>query len=152
MMSKIFTAIFLILFATNTRGQIIVIGNLTGIESLSATQVEDIFMGRMRSQPNGRMAAPIDYIDLRAEFYQKLVSRPIEQIDAYWARISFSGMATAPLKLTNDEEVLSKVTEDKDAIGYIDEKSVKITTQNSRTIGIVKKDTRKKIRVLLTLN
>lgn len=109
-------------------------------------------MGRMRSLPNGSIAVPVDYTDLRAEFYQKLVSRPIEQIDAYWAKISFSGLATAPIQLANDEEVITRVTENKDAIGYIDEKNVKITTQNSCAIGIAKKDARKKIRVLLTLN
>lgn len=152
MMNKIFTAIFLILFATNTPAQIIVIGNLTGIESLSATQVEDIFMGRMRSLSNGRMAVPVDDTDLRAEFYQKLVFRPIEQIDAYWARISFSGLATAPLQLSDDEDVITKITENKDAVGYVDEKNVTIATLNSDTIGIYKKDTRKKVRILLTLN
>lgn len=152
MTNRIFTSVFLLFFATCTQAQIIVIGNLAGIESLSATQVEDVFMGRMRSLSNGRVATPVDYTALRAEFYGKLISRPIEQVDAYWARIIFTGLASAPVKLPNDDDVITTVAENIDAIGYIDQECVKITTVNKNTIGIYKKDSKKKVRILLTLN
>lgn len=152
MIHRIFTSVFLMLFATCTQAQIIVIGNLAGIESLSATQVEDVFMGRMRSLSNGRVAVPIDYSALRSDFYQKLISRPLEQVDAYWAKIIFTGLASSPIKLSDDEDVITKVAENIDAIGYIDRESVKIATVNKNTIGIYKKDSKKKVRILLTLN
>jgi hypothetical protein len=152
MINRLFTSVFLLFFATCTQAQILVIGNLAGIKSLSATQVEDVFMGRMRSLSNGRLATPVDYSALRAEFYQKLLSSPIEQVDAYWARILFTGLASAPIKLFNNEDVIKNVTENIDAIGYIDAENVKIAIINKDTIGIYKKDTKKKVRILLTLN
>jgi hypothetical protein len=131
MMKRIFTTFFLILFATTTQAEIVVIGNLEGIESLSFTQVENIFMGRMRSLTNGQVAEPIDQSDLRAEFYEKLTSKPIEQIDAYWARITFTGQSSKPDILPNDNKVLARVGgKDKgNAIGYIDRKSLNNTVR-----------------------
>ena len=152
MINRTLTSVFLLFFASCTQAQIVVVGNMAGITSLSATQVEDIFMGRMRSLSNGRVATPVDYTALRAEFYQKLISRPIEQVDAYWARIIFTGLASAPIKLSSDAEVIAKVTENIDAIGYIDQDYIKIASTNKDTIGIYKKDAKKKVRILLTLN
>jgi hypothetical protein len=125
MMKKIFTAICLIFFTAYTQAEIVVIGNLkNNLQSLNSIQVEDIFMGRTRSLPNGRVALPIDQLTLRTEFYQKLASRPIEQINAYWARILFTGQASPPMILPNDNAVLTIVNENKDAIGYINRKNL----------------------------
>ncbi|MEI6706375.1 MAG: hypothetical protein WCK96_04465 [Methylococcales bacterium] len=125
MIKKIFTAIFLFLFATATQAEIVVIGNLkNNLQSLNSIQVENIFMGRSRSLPNGRVALPVDQSTLRSEFYQKLVSRPVEQINAYWARIMFTGQVSPPTLLTDDNAVLTIVNENRDAIGYIDRKNL----------------------------
>jgi ABC-type phosphate transport system substrate-binding protein len=124
-MQKIIIAFFLIFFATLAQAEIVVIGSLkNNLQSLNSIQVEDIFMGRTRSLPNGRVALPVDQVSLRSEFYQKLTLRPIEQINAYWARIMFTGQASPPMVLPSDKAVLAIVNENKDAIGYIDRKSV----------------------------
>ena len=125
MIKKIFTAVFLFLFTTAAQAEIVVIGNLkNNLQSLNSIQVEDIFMGRTRSLPNGRIALPIDQSALRSEFYQKLVSRPIEQINAYWARIIFTGQVSPPTLLDDDNAVITIGNENKDAIGYIDRKNL----------------------------
>lgn len=125
MMKEILTAIFLIFFAMAARAEIVVIGNLKNdLLLLNSTQVEDIFMGRTRSLPNGRMALPVDQSILRPDFYQALTARPIEQINAYWAKIMFTGQASPPVILADDDAVISIINENKDAIGYIDKKHV----------------------------
>jgi ABC-type phosphate transport system substrate-binding protein len=135
-MKKILTAFFLVFFAASTQAEIVVIGNLkNNIKLLNSIQVEAIFMGRLRSLPNGRFALPLDQLTLRSEFYQKLTSRPIEQINAYWTRIMFTGQASPPIILPDDIAVLTAVNENKDAIGYIDKKNVN-----------------NKVRILLILN
>ena len=90
------------------------------IDSLSKKQVQDIFLGRTHVYPSGRFALPIDQSSqLRAEFYLKLTARPLEQINAYWARILFTGLASPPQQLPDDEAVLQAVRENEGAIGYI---------------------------------
>ncbi len=124
-MKKILITFFLFFFAISTQAEIVVIGNLkNNLLSLNSIQVEDIFMGRTRSLPNGRFALPVDQSTLRSEFYQKLTARPIEQINAYWARIMFTGQTSPPMILPDDNAVLSMVNENKDAIGYIDRKNI----------------------------
>jgi len=89
--------------------------------SLTVKQVQEIFLGQTRSFPNGKFALPIDQsTSLRARFYEKITARPVEQINAYWARIMFTGQASPPQQLPNDEAVLQTVRENEGAIGYID--------------------------------
>lgn len=84
-------------------------------------QVQDIFLGRTRTYPDGRFALPIDQSSpLRQNFYQLLTKRPLEQIDAYWARLLFTGQASPPLRVPDDAAVLQTVRENEGAIGYVD--------------------------------
>jgi ABC-type phosphate transport system substrate-binding protein len=123
-MKRIIVAILLLIFVTCVHAQLVVIGNKANPDSLTAEQAEAIFMGRTQSLPNGHFALPMDQNALRPDFYQKLTHRPIEQIDAYWARIMFTGQATPPTLLSDDNAVLKMVKDNKDAIGYVDSKSV----------------------------
>ena len=111
----------LLLVITAAHAEVAVIGNARNpTEALTAKQVQDIFLGRTRTFPDGRFALPIDQSStLRAEFYQKLTARPIEQINAYWARIMFTGQASPPLHLPDDDAVLRAVGENEGAIGYV---------------------------------
>lgn len=149
MVKKILTTVFLIFFSACTEAEIVVVGNLNGPDLLSTTQVQDIFMGRTRSLPNGQTATLFDHSALRTEFYQKLTEKPIEQIDAYWARITFTGQASKLEILPDDNKVLTKITRgDENAIGYIDKNSINI----NGTIGVDKKNINNKVRILLILN
>ncbi len=115
--------LLLVLFMPSAQAELAVIAHIkNNIGVLSAKQVQDIFMGRTRNFPNGRFALPIDQSSpLRAEFYQKLTGRPVEQVNAYWARIMFTGQASPPQQLPDDEAVLQTVRENEGAIGYINQ-------------------------------
>ena len=95
--------------------------NLT---SITKKEVKDLFMGRTQSLPNGSFALPLDQNKLRSSFYNYLTQRPIEQINAYWARIMFSGQASPPMKLPDSQTIIKIVTENKGAIGYIDKDDI----------------------------
>lgn len=115
----------LCVFTADTHAEIVVIGNLKNdLKSLNSIQVESIFMGRKRPLPNGRVAQPIDQSGLRPEFYEKLTARPIEQINAYWAILTFTGKASPPMLSPDDNAVLEMVNKYRDAIGYINSKNV----------------------------
>ena len=108
-----------------------VIANLrNNVSALTTEQVQDVFLGRTRSFPNHRYALPFDQASpLRAEFYEKLTGRPVAQIDAYWARIMFTGQGSPPPKLPDDRAILQMVRENEGAIGYIDKLSVDNTVR-----------------------
>ncbi len=117
--------LFLLMLPISLQAEIAVIGNLEStVKSLTKQEVQAIFMGRSRVLENGNFVLPLDFSELRSEFYYKLTNRPIEQINAYWARIMFSGQASPPLSLTDELSIIHTVTENKSTISYLDLKHV----------------------------
>ena len=130
-MKKLLLSLILAFPIPSAQAELVVITHITNnLNNLTAKQVQDIFMGRTRLFPNGKFALPIDQSSpLRAEFYQKLTARPVEQINAYWARIMFTGQASPPQQLPDDKAVLQTVRENEGAIGYIDKTRVDNTVR-----------------------
>lgn len=103
-----------------TAHEIIVIGNIGNtLESLTKRQVIAIFMGRTRSFSNGVRARPLDEASLRNEFYERLTDRSIKQIDAYWARLTFSGQTSSPPVRKSQQRIIDEVEKSKGKIAYI---------------------------------
>jgi ABC-type phosphate transport system substrate-binding protein len=106
-------------------GELVLIGNRKNqLKTLESNQIQDIYMGRKRAFPDGKMALPIDQATTRSDFYEKLTFRQIEQINAYWARIMFSGQASPPMILPDDASIIKTVMENEGAIGYVSKASV----------------------------
>jgi ABC-type phosphate transport system substrate-binding protein len=111
----------LLLLAVTAHAEIAVIVNRDNpVQSIESRRVRDIFMGRIRSFSYGSIALPLDKSTLRARFYELLTGRGIEQVNAYWARIMFSGQASPPTIVPDDEAVLKTVRMNEGAIDYID--------------------------------
>jgi len=90
-------------------------------------------MGRFTNFPNGRIALPIDQApdsQTRSDYYRLLVGKSVPQVNAYWARLLFTGRATPPRPLDSATKVIEAVGNNRDAIAYINEQecsdSVKI--------------------------
>jgi hypothetical protein len=107
-----------------SRAEVVVVVNAAaGIERLTPDQVINIYLGRHRKLPNGIAALPVDQPaadSLRAEFYRKLVDKDLNEINAYWARLHFSGKTAPPAQATTAAEVLQHVLGKPGGIGYID--------------------------------
>jgi ABC-type phosphate transport system substrate-binding protein len=123
--------LLLITFIPSAQAELVIIANIkNNIDTLTEKQVQDIFLGHTRLFPNGKFALPIDQSSpLRAEFYEILTGRPVEQVNAYWARIIFTGQASPPQQLPDDKAVLQTVRENEGAIGYIDKTRVDNTVR-----------------------
>jgi hypothetical protein len=109
-------------------GDIVVIVNPgSGVHQMSRAQVADVFMARDRHLPTGVMALPLDMgvqsVE-RREFYSKLLRKSVPEINAYWARLLFSGRATPPQQVPDSSAALRAVAENKGAIAYLDKKDV----------------------------
>jgi len=102
------------------------------ISALSKEDVIGLFMGRYSSFPNNQSAIPLDHQPnsaLRNEFYILLTNKTASQINAYWARLIFSGRATPPGAPGDKEVILSAVRKNIKAISYIDNKDVDDTVK-----------------------
>ncbi|MBE0469151.1 MAG: hypothetical protein IBX55_06520 [Methyloprofundus sp.] len=107
------------------RAEMVVIANVDNpVSSISKTEIQSLFMGRKKAFANGIKAMPLDFSAARERFYPLLTERSTQQIDAYWARIIFSGQGMPPIKLSSAQDVLSMVQENQGAIAYIERSSI----------------------------
>lgn len=115
-------------WAESVQIDLVVIVNANNpINALTREQVVDIYMGRRTHFPNGQAALPIDLSPdspLRVAFYQILVGRTVAQVNAYWARLLFTGRATPPRVLPTPEAVRDVVRANPNAIAYLNRQMV----------------------------
>lgn len=116
----------LLLAATHAAcaGDLVVIVNpASGVDKLSREDAINIFMGRYRKLPSGLVAFPIDLGGSdpgRKRFYNLLVNKEPEDIDAYWARLVFSGQTTPPRQVPDGKIAMQLVSINRNAIAYVD--------------------------------
>lgn len=110
------------------RAELVVVVNADNpVDRLTRDQLVDIYMGRRTHFPDGRPALPIDLgpdSPLRAAYYQTLVGKTVAQVNAYWARLLFTGRATPPRVLPDIEAVLEVVRANQDALAYLDSENL----------------------------
>lgn len=98
-----------------------------GIERLTEDDVINIFLGRYRRLPSGIAAEPVDIADdsvLRARFYRRLVNKSLAEINAYWARLVFSGKTRPPHLVGSVEEALRFVASQSGGLAYVERAQV----------------------------
>ncbi len=106
---------------------VVVVNARSGIERLSRDEVTNIFLGRYRKLPNGGTALPIDQPEnsgMRADFYRKLVNKDLNEINAYWSRLIFSGKTAPPRQTEQGAEVLAWLAANPGGIAYIEREQV----------------------------
>ncbi len=95
--------------------------------ALTRKQVADIYMGRVTILPNHSIPLPLDYQGdpvVRDRFYQAITGKSLAQINAYWARLSFTGQASPPRRLANQAAILQVTEKNQDALGYVETEAV----------------------------
>lgn len=106
---------------------VVVANSKSGIDRMSREEVVYVFMGRWRQLPSGIPAQPIDApIDSaeRMRFYRKLVNKDPSDIQAYWARLVFSGGARPPVSTQNRDEQLKLLAALPGAVAYMERSAV----------------------------
>ncbi|PIE43985.1 MAG: hypothetical protein CSA50_02885 [Gammaproteobacteria bacterium] len=108
-------------------GVVVIVNQENKVDSFNHRQIIDIYMGRNLYFPNGsrviRLDQPPDSI-IRSKFYQALLGKTVAQVNAYWARLLFTGRGRPPHTLESTRQVLEAVRDNINAIGYIDESSL----------------------------
>jgi len=106
---------------------VVVVNPQSGVEKLTRDEIIDIFLGRYRKLPSGKMALPIDLSETnseRARFYQLLVKKSSSEMSSYWARLVFSGQTSPPFQVPDTRTALELVQSSPNAIAYIDRSAV----------------------------
>jgi hypothetical protein len=77
--------------------------------------------------------------NVRNEFYQELLGKDLAQMNAYWARLSFSGKARPPKEIDSDsvEALVEWLSAKRFRIGYA---PIELLPINANVLYIVKKE------------
>ena len=124
-MKKIYFLLMTVLLVCQsaTAEILVIVNHSNSVQEMTKSEVTGIFMGRYQSFKNGVFALPVDQ-DAdgrnRASFYDYLTGRQISFINAYWARVLFTGRATPPRQVGDNDAVIHIVKQNLNAIGYVD--------------------------------
>jgi ABC-type phosphate transport system substrate-binding protein len=92
------------------------------VASLGADKVASLYLGRSRSFGSGQFVVPVDqsgHSPVREQFFHELAGMTPPQVNAYWARLAFTGRVTPPQVRDDDAAVIEAVASDPLAIGYV---------------------------------
>lgn len=147
LMNKYTVLLIIILVSAPIKGwgqELLVIVNKDNpLDSITKQQVIDLFMGRSPYFPTGDAVVKLDApssSDVRESFYQSLVQMSLPEVNAYWARLMFSGRATPPMSVPKEEDILKLVASNSNAIGYIPRESIGELNNDVKTVFVISMD------------
>lgn len=105
---------------------VLVVNARSPIEKITHEEIINVYMGRYRRLPSGVITQPIDQAEgpERTDFYRRLVNKSVPEINAYWARLIFSGKSSPPDVAASSKDLTKILTSNLNAIGYLDRKDV----------------------------
>jgi ABC-type phosphate transport system substrate-binding protein len=124
-MNRGFIFMLLLLFCQLAKANdelVVVVNKNNPVQSLTKSEVIDIFMGKYIAYPNGESANPLELEDsnkIKQIFYKDLIGRSLASVNAYWARLKFTGHRRKSDTVTTEEDVVSLINKTDSAIGYI---------------------------------
>lgn len=106
---------------------VVVVSAQNKAATMTAAQVSQIFLGKVKRFPEGGAAVPVDLPEgapLRESFYSRFAGKTPDQMKAYWSKSIFTGAGQPPKEVANDAEMKRRLATDPTAIGYVDKGSV----------------------------
>jgi ABC-type phosphate transport system substrate-binding protein len=108
--------------AASSHGYRIVVHPRNPASTLARRTLEDAFLKKVKTWPNGETIRPVDLEPdsaVRQRFSEEILKRPVAAVRAYWQQCIFSGRNLPPPELDTDDEVLSYVAKYPGAVGYV---------------------------------
>lgn len=108
--------------AAGQGGVSVVVNAANSVQELSSEEVARLFLKKVRTWPDGRMAAPVDQStasQVRAQFGKEILRLSLGQQKEYWMTQTLSGRELPPRALDGDSAVLDFVGNQTGGIAYV---------------------------------
>jgi ABC-type phosphate transport system substrate-binding protein len=117
--------IFILFFISNvvTFSHTFVVNKSNPIVKLSISEVRNIFLGNTVTWKNNQRIQIVDYnseSELREDFSSIYLKLSTNKVSMIWLKVTLSGRVSPPKIFFKERDVLKFVSENKEAIGYID--------------------------------
>ena len=127
-MVRALVVLVLSLFAADVKGPAhadsvsVIVNSSNAVHELSSEEVARIFLKKVRTWPDGRMAAPVDQpgtSPVRATFGKQVLGLSLGEQKEYWLTQTLSGRELPPRALDGNAAVLDYVGNQMGAIAYV---------------------------------
>ncbi|MBF0416890.1 MAG: hypothetical protein HQL86_01395 [Magnetococcales bacterium] len=102
---------------------VVVVHPSNAISAMNRAQLSDLFLGRGATFPDGQRATIIEQARdsrTRETFFRMVNGMSLNQVNSYWARLTFSGRINPPTFMSDSRGVMKTVANNREAIGYVD--------------------------------
>ncbi len=96
------------------------------LQQITTREVSDIYLGRLKATAGEKLLV-LDHpreSALRERFFKQLNGMDLRRLNAYWARLQFSGETQPPVSLDDNKSVLEMIQRNRHAIGYVDSSAI----------------------------
>ena len=101
----------------------IVVHQNSPIQSVDIEEIADVYLGRRKSLGDLYIDQVLDRTgEERRRFFESTTHMRISQVNAYWAKLKFSGRMRAPEGIASRVQLVEKLKQNPQAIGYMLEK------------------------------
>lgn len=101
---------------------VVVIVHPSNANTFSETVINQIYLGKARTFPDGSQAVPVGLREgnsTRNEFVSRYVGKTESQLKAYWSQLIFTGRGVPPKEVDNEDAIRQLVANNPNIIGYI---------------------------------
>lgn len=121
-MNKYLTLLILIFtFQANAELYVVVSQNspITEGEISDISDIADVYLGRKKVLGNTYINEVLDRTgEQRQRFFQRVTNMRENQVNAYWAKLKFSGSMRAPEQIDSESGMYDKLLSNPQAVGY----------------------------------
>ncbi|MBD1583514.1 substrate-binding domain-containing protein [Pseudoalteromonas sp. S16_S37] len=114
---------FSLLNVSSAFAEVAIVVHPSNTSTFDQETIKKIFLGKAKSFSNGRAAILISSSSgdpVTDEFNTKVIGKSSSQVKAYWSKILFTGKGTPPQEMDSASDIISAVSSNPDAIGYVD--------------------------------
>ncbi len=135
-LTRSFSLIALLLVSVEAFSAGAVIVHPSNNSELDRQTIAKIYLGKRDTFSDESNAIPIDqegHSGAREVFLKSVLNKSSSQFKSYWSKLLFSGKGTPPKKISSPQEIKTLVSENSQAIGYVDsslvDESVKVVLE-----------------------
>lgn len=103
--------------------EVAIVVHPSNTSTFDKSSIKRIFLGKTKSFSNGRSAILLSASPKSSateEFNDKVIGKSSNQVNAYWSKMIFTGKGTPPQEMASTDAIISAISANPDAIGYLD--------------------------------
>lgn len=96
----------------------IVVNEQSQIEQISQEQIAALYLGRKRTMESQKIIILERGDQERSVFFNRIINMSLSQVNAYWAKLRFSGRVRMPEQVATDDELFARLKRNSAMLGY----------------------------------